>query len=288
MNYWGNNDMDRHSNSIKIMSWNSHGMGLHNRPRNKEFDKRLLQFIEDKDADILCLMEYPTPRNDFMNKVTSKIIEDNDYKDFRFKDDNVLSKIIFLGTAIFSKYPLKNYVPHKLSEYIYLLQADVDLPGGQRIRMFFVHLNTFGLSDGDKAFIESMKANKSITEKEIDTSKTYLSKLDYGFVRRSKETDIAVKAINQSPYPVFICGDLNDLPGSYTYSRLRGNLKDAFIEKGTGLGRTYNHIFPTIRIDHIFFNPSALKIIGFQCPKTDLSDHNPLIANFEIIPKPRD
>lgn len=284
--FFGTNDTTDRPGTIKIMSWNAHGMGLHNRPRNKEADKRLLEFIKEEDADILCLLEYPTPRNDFQNKVTKSIIDNNGYRDFRFKDDNVLSKVIFLGTAIFSKYPLKNYVAHKLSEYIYMLQADVEVSNGTIVRMFFVHLNTFGLSDGDKAYIESVKSSGKLSEEGIDSSKTYMSKLDLGFVRRSQETAIAVKAIAQSPYPVLVCGDLNDLPGSYTYTQMRGKLKDAFIEKGTGLGRTYNQISPTIRIDHMFYDPAVLKIVGFRCPYTDLSDHNPLITNFEIIPAP--
>lgn len=237
LNFFGTNDMSDKPGTIKIMSWNSHGMGLHNRPRDKAADKRLLEFINEQNADILCLMEYPTPRHDFANNVTTKIINSNSYKDFRFKDDNVLSKIVFLGTAVFSKYPLKNFVPHKLSEYIYMLQADVEISKGATVRMFFVHLNTFGLSDGDKAYIETVKSNGKLTEQDIDSSKTFMSKLDFGFARRASETAIAVKAITQSPYPVVICGDLNDLPGSFTYTQMRGKLKDAFLEKGVGLGR---------------------------------------------------
>lgn len=287
-NFFGDNDMTRAGNRVKIMSWNSHGMGLHNRPRNKEFDENLVQFIKEEDADILCLLEYPTPRNDFMNKVTKRIIDNGDYKDFRFKDDNILSKIVFLGTAVFSKYPLKNFVPHRLSEYIYMLQADVDLPRGQRVRMFFLHLNTFGLSDNDKAYIESVKAAGTVTDKDIDSSKSFMEKLNAGYERRSAETKIAARIIAQSPYPTLVCGDMNDLPGSYTYTKMRRDLKDAFVEKGKGLGRTYNQISPTLRIDHMFYDTRALQLAGFRCPHTSLSDHNPLIANFEIIPSPRD
>jgi endonuclease/exonuclease/phosphatase family metal-dependent hydrolase len=283
LNFFSSNDMSRRPGTIKIMSWNAHGMGIYNRPRDKQFDKDLLEFIKNEDADILCLMEYPTPRADFMKPFTQRIVDNNDYKEFRFKDDNILSKIVFLGTAVFSKYPFKNYTTYKLSEYIYLVQGDVDLPGGSTVRMFFVHLNTFGFSDHDKAYIEEMKSNASVDD--IDSSKTFISKLNFGFVRRSKETDIAAKIISQSPYPVVLCGDLNDLPGSYTYRKLRQGRNDAFISKGRGIGRTYNQIIPTIRIDHMFYDPSALKIVGFDCPRTHLSDHNPVIANFEIIPQ---
>lgn len=282
--FFSKNDLVSRPETIKIVSWNAHGMGIYNRPRNKEFDKRLLEFIKSQDADVLCLLEYPTPRASFMKPFTSKIVSNNNYKEFRFKDDNVLSKIVFLGTAVFSKYPFHNFMTYKLSEYIYMLQGDVQLPNGQLIRMFFMHLNTFGLSDHDKAYIEEVKEKGSGY---LDSSSSYVAKLNRGFVRRSKETDIAAGIIEKSPYPVVICGDLNDLPGSYTYTKLRGNLNDAFVSKGAGIGRSYNQIMPTIRIDHMFYDPTALKIIGFDCPKTDLSDHNPLIANFEFLPNPQ-
>ena len=81
---------------------------------------------------------------------------------------------------------------------------------------------------------------------------------------------------------MILCGDFNDLPGSYTYNTMKRGLKDAFAEKGRGLGRTYNLFSPTLRIDYIFYDPKMLDIIGFRSPKTRLSDHNPVIANFEI------
>ncbi|MBK7123675.1 MAG: hypothetical protein IPH68_13225 [Chitinophagaceae bacterium] len=48
-----------------------------------------------------------------------------------------------------------------------------------------------------------------------------------------------------------ICGDFNDVPNSYTYFTLKGNLQDAFLKKGSGFGRTLNFISPTLRIDYI-------------------------------------
>jgi endonuclease/exonuclease/phosphatase family metal-dependent hydrolase len=283
LNFFSKNDMAKAKNRIKLMSWNAHGMGIFNTPHDKAFDKELLRFIKQQDADVLCLMEYPTPRIKKTKPFTDKIMEQNGYKYFRFRDDNKISQIIFLGTAIFSKYPLKNYSAHRLSEYIYLLQTDVELPG-LTMRMFFVHLNTFGLTDKDKEHIEKIKEENAALdlENELYRSRSFMWRFDNAFVRRAKEVNLAMKYIKESPHPVMICGDLNDLPGSYTYTKMRGNLKDAFLSKGTGFGRTYNYIFSTLRIDHIFYDPAALEIKGFECPRTALSDHNPLIANFEI------
>lgn len=283
--YFEKNDMSRTSDRIRIVTWNAHGMGIFKVPHSKKFDSRLVDFIKETDADILCLPEYHVPKADVMKPFSRKIIANNNYVDFRFKDDNTLGATIFLGTAVFSKYPFRNYVAHKLAEYTYLLQGDVDLPGGQTIRMFFVHLSTFGLSDDDKTYIEYVKKHSTGWGNDVARSRTFIWKFNYAFARRAAEADKAAAIIAQSPYPVVICGDFNDLPGSYTYTRLRGKLSDAFLEKGHGLGRTYNEIIPTLRIDHVFYDPTILKPVGYQCEFTSLSDHNPVIVNFEIIHK---
>jgi endonuclease/exonuclease/phosphatase family metal-dependent hydrolase len=273
--------------TIKIMTWNVHGMGIFNKPRSKEFENHIIEYMREIDADVMCLPEYYTPRIDMFKPHSNRILKNNGYKDFRYNVDNDLGPESYLGTAVFSKYPIRNYEVHQLSQYIFMLQGDIQLPNDSMIRMFFVHLTTFGLSDDDKALIEDVKRRNTDIDSGINKSKTFISKFNNAFVKRAREAIKASKIIEQSPYPVVVCGDFNDLPGSYTYTTLkRGGLKDAFSEHGAWLGRTYNFISPTLRIDHLLYSPAALKIIGFQTPRTNLSDHNPVIANFEIIGKP--
>lgn len=277
------NNSDR---TLKVMTWNVHGMGLFNRPRDKEFESNIIEFMRQEDADIMCLPEYYTPRKNMLKPHSQRILQNSKYKDFRFNVDNDLGPESFLGTAVFSKYPIRNYEVHQLSQYIFMLQGDFLMPNKSIIRMFFVHLTTFGLSDNDKAYIEDVKSNHTDINSGIDKSKTYISKFNNAFVKRAYEAIKASKIIEESPYPVLICGDFNDLPGSYTYTTFRRGLNDVFIDQGAGLGRTYNFISPTLRIDHMFYDPAALKIIGFKRPYTSLSDHSPVIANFEIVGNP--
>ncbi|MBS1773583.1 MAG: endonuclease/exonuclease/phosphatase family protein [Bacteroidetes bacterium] len=284
LNFFSGQDMSRAANHVKIITWNAHGMGIFNVPHSKVFDERLMSFIKDQNADILVIPEFSAPKSDITKPFASKIIKNCGYVEYRFKPDNTLGTTIFLGTAVFSKYPFKNFVAHKLSEEAYLLQGDMQLPSGKMMRMFFVHLSTFGLSDYDKKFIENVKQNNTSMDDDKGHSRTFIWKFNNAFRQRAKEVNKIAAIMAQSPYPTFICGDFNDLPGSYTYSKLRGDLNDAFIDKGVGLGRTYNEIIPTLRIDHMFYNPEVMKAIGYECEFTSLSDHNPVIVNFEIIP----
>lgn len=277
------NDFSKQAADLRVMTWNAHGMGIFNTSVDKDFDKKLVTFIADADADVVCLPEFPIPKTNIETPLAKKIIETGSYRDYRFQADNTLGKYIFLGTAIFSRYPIHNFKAHKLADYIYLIQGDVAIPKFDTLRFYFVHLNTFGLSDYDKAYLEEIGKKDTDLKMDLYKTSTYIGKFNFAFARRAREADAARAIINKSPYPVVVCGDFNDLPGSYTYTTIKGDLKDAFLERGFGIGRTYNQLAPTLRIDHMLYDSEFLNCTGYRSPYTSLSDHNPVIANFEII-----
>lgn len=271
------------ANRLKVLQWNAHGMGVFENNNAPAFEKKIIEHLAEINADVVCLPEFAVPKLKIMTPTSKKIMGNSGYTDFRFQADNTLGQKIFLGTAIFSRYPISNYKANKLSDYIYMLQADVAPRKGDTIRMFFVHLSTFGLSDNDKDYIEEISKAKTGVDANLRRSKSYLWKFNYTFLRHAREVALAKSIIAQSPHPVVVCGDFNDLPGSYTYMQFSDELNDAFRSRGTGLGRTYNRLSPTLRIDYIFYDPAMLKCVGYDSYYTTLSDHNPVIANFEIL-----
>ena len=84
--------------------------------------------------------------------------------------------------------------------------------------------------------------------------------------------------MNQSPYPVIVCGDFNDVPNSYAYTTIGKNLQNGFAEKGFGIGNTYDGISPTLRIDNIFAD-KKFDVVQFERFKKKLSDHFPIAAD---------
>ncbi len=280
LNFFTKNDLGNHEQSIKIMSWNVHGLGLYEKHAGKETAQKILKFIKEQNADIVCLPEYYTPKTDSMKPYARTILADG-YSEYRFKYDNTLGPSTYLGTAIFSKYTIENYkVYHLGADWINAIQCDVHIKTDKIMRLIFLHMHSFGLSDYDKYYIEELK------KRGLDMpthSRMFLWKFNYAYRLRGMEADTVAEMIRNSPYPVYVCGDLNDLPGSYTYMTIRGKLNDAFLDKGRWIGRTYNELSPTLRIDHMFYDPSALEIIGYKCPPILLSDHRPVIANFKIL-----
>ncbi len=280
LNFLSHNDMNRNQHTLTIMSWNVHGLGILDKHKNKPVAQKILEEIKKEMPDILCMPEYYTPKGDSMKPYARDILSYG-YTEYRFCFDNKLGPNVCMGTAVYSKYPLENYhIRHIGNELINVVQADVHIKENTIVRFLFVHLHSFGLNDHEKSYIEELKRNTLETPIH---SGVFMWKFNYAYGMRANEADTVAGIINASPYPVVICGDLNDLPGSYTYMTVRGKLHDAFLDKGKWIGRTYNELSPTLRIDHILYDPSVLQIIGYKCPALRLSDHRPVIANFTIL-----
>ncbi len=278
--FFQENKLDKTENSLKVMTWNVHGLGIYDKPIDKKTPQKMFDIIDQENPDILCLPEFYTDWDNAMKPYSDKLLKKGGFKEYRFIYDNTLGTKIFVGTAFYSKYPLSNLKEIVLSNAIKMMQCDVELPGKKMMRTYFIHLQSYLLKDNEKRLIEDMKNRDR--EVEVEQSKSILKKLSIAIKKRAKQADSAALVMAGSPYPVLVCGDLNDVPASYTYNTIKGGLKDAFCEKGHGIGRTYNTISPTLRIDYIFFDPQLLKIIGYKRLRTSLSDHNPVIANFEI------
>lgn len=277
--YFEKNEWERTANSFKLVSWNTHGMGIYIPAEERRLANGIVTLINSEHPDILCLPEFSVNNNPSKNKNLRRLINENRYHEYRINTDHILNDKVVVGTAILTKYPIVAYKVFDLNPEIYLLQCDVQVKTDQIVRVYVLHLQSFGLTDDDKAYIEKVKRN----DENIKKSKSLLSRFNNAYVKRAKEADQVAEIVAASPHPTIICGDFNDLPYSYTYTTIKGKLTDAFALRGRGFGRTYNQIIPTLRIDHILFSNGTLKLNAFKTLQTDLSDHNPVVANFELV-----
>ena len=58
-------------------------------------------------------------------------------------------------------------------------------------------------------------------------------------------------------------------------------MKNVFVEKGSGLGRTFTGISPVLRIDNIFVD-NKFEVQQFLRIPKKLSDHFPIIADLQL------
>lgn len=89
--------------------------------------------------------------------------------------------------------------------------------------------------------------------------------------------------------PIIFCADLNALPGSEPYKKLRRSLVDTHERSGTKYAhKTWPSRFPLMRIDYIFVSPD-LCIKNIIVPRSKLaqcaSDHLPVVSDAKIIPE---
>ncbi len=117
--------------------------------------------------------------------------------------------------------------------------------------------------------LEKLKEADSI---DLSGYKSIIKKLKLAFMTRATQAGAVHDFIGNSPYKVIVCGDFNDSPLSYTYKIIRGQMKDAFEEAGSGLGRTYVGAMPSFRIDYILGDPS-FEFFNYYAKSFDFSDH---------------
>jgi len=86
------------------------------------------------------------------------------------------------------------------------------------------------------------------------------------YIKRALQVGIIEEHIRRNESPYFIIGDFNDPPVSYSYHTLSKGLKDAFIENGFGMGKTYIGLMPNFRIDYILY-PEVFEGLDYKTYK---------------------
>jgi endonuclease/exonuclease/phosphatase family metal-dependent hydrolase len=233
----------------------------------------VISFATDFDADIKCFQEYYNyPGSDSFQ--TTKRVKKNSSQYF-IKPVQTLYGQEF-GLAIFSKYPIINKgeikFPHRtFNQAIY---ADIVIRS-DTLRVFNVHLQSMSIDESNLPQVSNDPESKSKFFELI-------RKLKKGSELRSIQIELLLKEIKQSPYKIILAGDLNDTPYSYSYESLRQLMKNAFEEKGNGLGFTYNGKLFFLRIDNIFYDKNLTLNTFKVLEDVKFSDHYPLFATFKF------
>ncbi len=234
---------------LKVVSFNVKGgkYGVNN----------IEDYINSLDADIVLFQEY-SPK-------------DYHFKGLEHKRENLL-------VATFSKYKIidqKNLIE---SDYetnnAYAGQTDIEIKG-RIFRIINVYLQPFKF---EKSMVK-LEGNSEEDEKKL---KDVLRRLVPTFKKHQEQIEPITKAIENSPYPVILAGDLNSVPSSYEYYHISEGLKDAFVQAGNGSATSFHDYKFPLRIDYIF-SSETLKATSYHVDRSvRLSDHYPVMATFKI------
>lgn len=275
---------EKSDSAIRIMQWNVKGWDDYN-PEEEDFDlshsqrDNMMKLIKKYNPDVLCVQEFYENLDQKKYVSNYKTLTSMGYI-YRVSSVDFFDNTFYTGIAIFSKYPIidsSEIVFNKESKSQSILSADIEI-NGKIIRTITTHLQSVKFKPKDYKSLSELKRGKT---KSISGPKTVLSKLKYGYEKRYQQAELSKQEIDSSPYPVIFTGDFNDVPNSNTYFKISKNMQDAFLKKGTFIGRTFRFISPTLRIDYILASP-AFSIKQFEVIHVPYSDHFPLISDVEF------
>ncbi len=259
------------------MTYNIQLFGLNNWEKNMEQRNEIIDLINAKSADILCLQEYF--HNDNQETKSAKYIKNIlGYSYSYFSKGKTNSKNDDFGIIIFSKFPIIHAetisfdgvgTKTNMAQF-----ADIVLDA-DTLRVYNAHLASVHLN------VSEVDQIMEGDEKSIVLSKKWLRKMKRSYQIREKQVKALKKSMDESPYPVLLCADLNDVPVSYAYYQLTSKLEDAFIQSAFGIGETYHGKLPFLRIDYIFHS-SDIKSGEFKVIEKGLTDHYPVTCEIEL------
>ena len=258
--------------SLKVLSYNILSTNI--TAANANEDNAIINYLEESDADIVCLQEFQFATL----KKRKKLLDVYPYKSYLVSNDSE-SASRYLGCL--SKYPILSVerldiesASNGCSKYRILHEGDT-------IVVYNCHLQSNGLNDTHKSTYEQLLSNPKGNLRSEET-KELVKKLRDSAAKRANQADIITEDLKKetSPY-IVVCGDFNDSPVSYVCKQLKEHLDDAYVSSGNGPGISYNRNKLYYRIDHILHSP-RLKAYDCTVDRTiKVSDHYPIFCFLE-------
>lgn len=271
-NFFSDSSEFERAGDIRVMSWNvsSWDIGSWDLKNHQTYQPLMFDLLEQVNPDIMLFQEFFNCINPSIVVSYVDLLSKRGYPYYYFSPSSFTVNGTFQsGLAIFSRYPISDTAFYHLESAGHsegFQYADITIRN-KKYRVFNTHLESAGMDADDINAVGK-----------IDGSKTILYKLRNSHEVRERQARVLKEKINESPHSVIFGGDVDDIPNSTVYFYLRKGLQDAFIKKGSGLGRTFRFVAPNLRIDYLFFS-KELTVNKFFEINNDYSVHYPVIAD---------
>ncbi len=268
-----------YSDALKVLSYNVRIFDHYKWKSNQNFFIRnsVFDFVNHQQADIICFQEF-FHGNEKSFPTVGPFLENSEAKNYHI--DYVIQRgdSKHFGLATFTRFPIVgrgniHFGDKTANSGIF---TDVVFEG-DTLRVFNFHLESVKFSKADYTFVKELSDPAIVNG---SNTKIIVGKLSRAFKSRSAQADVVARYIQESPYPVIVCGDFNDTPLSYVYNTVAEGLNDAFLETGAGTGASFAGGIPLLRIDYILHSKS-LEAYRFERHTVDYSDHYPISAYFK-------
>ena len=221
------------------------------------------------------------------NKIAEQILKEN--ADFVLLNEFNLDSCLVIDSLLKKHYPYRNDANAKTKGGDIFYSKTQLLESGKIGELQnCIYSKLFIEKDSLYLFGCHLPGNNREGQIEIDNAdslrrvKTFWSYYRHAQEKRKENVQFLKKTIQDSTLPIIVMGDMNDFNASAPMDLLKeAGMKNAWWEGGLGYGATYHEGWLKLRIDHIYYN-DKINLEDVKVVKTNLSDHNILIADFSI------
>lgn len=259
---------------LRLMTYNVEQLGYYNWNFNKIIRDSIILSITNENCDIVCMQEFFHSQS---GRFPVEPYFDKYYQNkFLAYNASIFTTEKF-GYAIYSKFPVCDTASFFFEGTtngftVGDIQTNIGI-----IRVINCHLESFRFYQ--EHFLLHKDPQKWHPKRIYKYIRNLNIRLAQGYKKRVIQTEALIQQALNSPYPVIICGDFNDVPFSYIYYRLKKYFSDAWVETGKGSQVTYPGLLWGHRIDYVFY-AGKIKPIQCQVKALPFSDHYPVICNF--------
>ena len=239
---------------------------------------RSLNFLIHSGSDFICLQElYALGKPEVPEKYQSQI--DSLKSIYPYYSTDGSREVEFI-----SKYPFEQLTV-KLDEDVrygncsaYSVKID-----GHQLTIINVHLPSYLLSKDERKIITDARTEKGIKNSIKELEGNVYIKMKNAFATRASVSKAIAEYAESIEGNVIVCGDFNDVPGSWTYRNFtKRGFEDAYSKTGFGHLITYNQHLMWFHIDQMLFKGEMVPLY-VRKEKMNASDHYPIVAEFEFI-----
>ncbi len=276
---------------LRVMSFNVMGLSDKYAVGESSTAELVARFADSARIDLLCMQEFQ--RNEDNMEIFENEARRLRYSVFRNMDRKNDTKN-GLSLIIMSAYPIVDSgTVGSDSTFTRTLWADVKV-GSDTLRVVTNHLQSTSISKEDRELtLTPQIVTDSMREERL---MGLVGRLSKNYKRRADQADSLAQFVATSPYPIVVCGDLNDTPISYVYRTVSGNLTDSFVMRKEGNNATFNGFMNLFRIDYVFIGrgettknrrgedaePITLIPRSYISPDVQYSDHYPVVVGLDL------
>ncbi|MGH1385494.1 endonuclease/exonuclease/phosphatase family protein [Kordia sp.] len=240
------NTTEPSKNSLSLMSYNVRLFNIYDWIKESNINRKIVDLVQTTSPDIVAFQEFHHNQKEAFDF-------------YPYQHIVLRGKKKKAGQAIFSKFPIihKGSIefPNTPNNAIYI---DI-VKNNDTIRVYNLHLQSLRINPQKEEF--SQKNSERLLKRMAKTFKMQQSQVELFEANRKKCT-----------YKNIILGDFNNTPFSNVYKRIKGDMKDAFVEAGKGFGSTLDFSYFPMRIDFILTDES-FNVNTFKTFSEHYSDH---------------